>query len=109
MDLFEQDKRRVIVLLVEENRVFPVVEAGPDKTLSCNTTEVEIGGDATSIGSVYEYNWLVLEGGPLTSPSTRKTTVKHPGTYLLNVLDTFIHDHFLLLLLIHPFIVQILL
>lgn len=71
------------IVIVEES---PSVDAGSDQTLSCNMGMVSIGGNNTSIGSGFSYNWTSNDPGAIIAdPNAPFTEVSQPGTYILEV------------------------
>ena len=68
---------------VLENREAPVVDAGPDRTLTCRMTEVALEGSATAGHEPYSYRWTNEDDETMsTGPSAQ---VGAPGTYTLTV------------------------
>lgn len=64
-------------------------EAGPDATLTCIITSVQLDGVGSSTGPGIVYQWSSPDGGAITGGETTLTpTVSTPGTYCLLVTDT---------------------
>lgn len=65
----------------------PSADAGPDKTITCDSTSVVIGGPNSSSGLDFIYQWT----GPdidLNNRGQRFPTVRLEGIYTLRVIDT---------------------
>ena len=58
--------------------------AGPDRTISCNETSIELMGEG-STGPDYVYEWTTANGEILSGEHTLTPTVNAPGTYVLTV------------------------
>lgn len=52
-------------VIVTENFVVPVSDAGAEVTLDCQTTEIYLGGAGTSTGATINYQWLNASGQEL--------------------------------------------
>ncbi len=64
----------------------PVADAGIDRTLTCNTTTLSIGGAGTSTGTGITYMWSsTTPGVVIANPNARMIEVSQPGIYRLTV------------------------
>lgn len=75
-------------VIVYEDRVAPVADAGSDMDLSCNFPERTIGGPASSIGDDFTYEWQTADGQIDGVNNTAQITVETAGTYSLLVTNT---------------------
>lgn len=67
----------------------PNVDAGPDDSLSCTELSVMIGGNGTSSGPDFTYEWTASPGGSFLDPTDQPiVSVNEPASYLLTVTDT---------------------
>ncbi len=66
----------------------PVVDAGPDSTLTCSRTSMALDGSASSSGPGVLYNWVALAGNIVTGANTKTPIIDKPGTYVLTLNDT---------------------
>lgn len=74
------------LVVVEEDREFPTVEAGRADSITCKVSQVELNGEGTSRGADFSYKWT-LNGNVIASDTLRpKVTV--PGTYYLDVTNS---------------------
>jgi len=72
--------------LVTLNITKPNVNAGPDKVLTCTTTQVNLSGSSSTIGATFA--WAASNGGHIVSGATTATPlVDAVGTYVLTVTD----------------------
>ncbi len=75
-------------LTVTSDVAVPMVNAGPDKVLSCANPQVQLSGSG-SAGQQFTYLWLASNGGNIVSGSTTLTpTVNATGTYTLRITNT---------------------
>lgn len=65
----------------------PVVDAGDDKTLNCQTETVTLDGSGSASGAAYSYTWTTLDGHITGAENTVTTTADQPGTYTLTVVN----------------------
>lgn len=71
--------------VVEEDRMPPDVNAGPDQTLYCLQPVVTLAGQSQT-SEPLAFRWTTLQGGPLTGDSSAiQTTTRSPGIYRLTV------------------------
>lgn len=70
--------------VVVENKTLPNVDAGPNKTLTCDITSVKLQGNSTTLGVTY--SWSGPSGATFSPNASSPTpTVTLPGTYTLTV------------------------
>ncbi|UII19964.1 glycosyl hydrolase [Fulvivirga ligni] len=74
------------------NNPAPVVNAGPDQTVTLPTNTVTLNGSATDNGSITSYNWTKVSGpaANIASPSSATTQVTGlvAGTYVFRLSAT---------------------
>jgi gliding motility-associated-like protein len=73
--------------LINEDKIKPLVEAGPDLVWHCNTTELNVT-PTISNGTDFEYTWQSNNGRILTPVNRADITVGSTGTYVIEVLNT---------------------
>lgn len=67
----------------------PNADAGPDDSLTCTVSSLQVGGSGTSIGPEFTYEWTASPGGAFLSPTNQPTAdINASGSYLLTVTDT---------------------
>lgn len=67
----------------------PIADAGPDDSLSCTILSAQIGGNGTSTGPDFIYEWTASQGGAFLDPTNQPfVAVNAPASYLLTVTDT---------------------
>lgn len=74
-------------ITIGEDRPHLAVDAGPDGTLSCKTSSIQLDGSKSAQGANIVYQWI----GPGITMNNRndiRPIVTEPGTYRLIVLDT---------------------
>lgn len=75
----------VLVVIVAQNKIPPVVNAGPDGILTCTDSVLIINGSGSGAGNL-TYAWVASNGGHLVSNADTLTpTLDEPGTYTLLV------------------------
>jgi gliding motility-associated-like protein len=75
--------------IVIQDTISPIADAGPDRSLTCDSTTVTLGDPDTSTGSLYVYRWSAESGGlPPDPDSTLFASVSLPGTYFFEVRNT---------------------
>lgn len=72
-------------ITIIENRVFPIVDAGQDTILSCNVPCAVLGGNNTSQGSQFTYEWGTDTGNILDEDTLSMVKVNDGGIYDLTV------------------------
>lgn len=65
-----------------------VVNAGPDKTLTCDSTEIHLDGGNSSLGSEYSYTWTTTDGNIVSGDTSLTPIVDEAGTYTLHIVNT---------------------
>ncbi|GLR17530.1 hypothetical protein GCM10007940_21450 [Portibacter lacus] len=70
------------------DRDYPVAEAGPSFTLTCELTNVNLVGDGSSVGSGFAYNWTTNDGSIVNGGNTLSPEINSIGTYYLEVTNT---------------------
>ncbi|MEM6963851.1 MAG: gliding motility-associated C-terminal domain-containing protein [Bacteroidota bacterium] len=63
----------------------PVANAGLDGELNCLVTILDLGGELSSLGNDFSYQWLTPDGNIITGSNTLFPTVDAPGTYQIIV------------------------
>ncbi len=66
----------------------PVADAGADKKLKCNVTQITLDGSGSSSGSEFSYQWTTSNGHIVSGATTLKPTVDAIGDYKLEVTNT---------------------
>ncbi len=74
--------------MVTQDASIPIADAGPDRTLTCNITSLQLDGSDSSLGSQFEYLWTTGTGNIVTDPTSIAPIVDAGGIYTLSVLDT---------------------
>lgn len=80
--------RDSIIVPVSQNIQSPVADAGPEVTLTCADPSAQIGGATTSQGPFFTYNWISVQGPPLSENDSSVVSVAEAGIYRLIVTDT---------------------
>ena len=77
-------------VLVTSDAVFPTAAAGPDASLNCTKSSLQLSGAGSSTYSGLVYSWSQLPpgGGIVNGQNSLNPLVNLPGTYVLLVLDT---------------------
>ncbi len=65
----------------------PNADAGFDKELNCDNTEITLGGNSTS-GPSITYTWTSIDGTALSNEKVKNPTVKAAGRFILQVRDS---------------------
>jgi gliding motility-associated-like protein len=67
----------------------PIADAGPDKAITCNADTLILGGDNTSSGPEFTYEWSRLEDGNIISKADESAiAINATGLYQIHVIDT---------------------
>ncbi|NRA51394.1 MAG: hypothetical protein HRU12_19880, partial [Phaeodactylibacter sp.] len=66
----------------------PVADAGPDQSLDCGTTSVDLDGSGTNLPAGYIPSWSTSNGSLLSGEQSLTPTAGGAGTYILTVIDT---------------------
>ncbi len=74
-----------LVILLDEN--LPVVDAGPDTTLTCFVPEITLQGEAQSTGDDNSFSWSTVQGNILSGETSLMPVLDQPGVYYLMVTD----------------------
>lgn len=75
-------------IVVEQDIVHPVAEAGTSQTLTCALTTLNLNGTASSQNGQYFYEWTTPNGLILTGANSLTPTISAPGAYALFVQNT---------------------
>ncbi len=75
-------------VIVFENTIDPIAFAGTDSLLTCEVTELTLGGAPTSTGLAFIYQWSTLTGNILTPTDQFEIDVNGAGDYELLVTNT---------------------
>jgi gliding motility-associated-like protein len=75
-------------VLVDQDIVDPIAEAGPTFELDCGATSVSLDGNGSSTGPEFEYNWSTVGGNILAGANTLSPQINAAGTYTLSVVNT---------------------
>ncbi len=74
------------MVLVLQDTMAPLADAGPDVVITCTVISPQIGGSGTSLGPLFTYEWTSTPGGSIIDASdTTHVRVNAPGTYYLTV------------------------
>ena len=66
-----------IEILIPDDTLSPIADAGINQTISCNRPLIDLGGPNTSLGPDFAYNWFTNEGnisGPIDQATTQADT-----------------------------------
>lgn len=74
-------------VMVTQDVVFPVADAGEDQQIDCHTAFVQLNGNGSSSGSQYELLWS-QQNNPGFSATTPLLTVDNSGVFNLLVTNT---------------------
>ncbi|MFK8103107.1 MAG: choice-of-anchor L domain-containing protein [Saprospiraceae bacterium] len=72
-------------VIVTENVLAPVADAGADGILNCNQNALTLGGTTTTTGTNISYQWLTASGDVVGNEID--LSIDEPGTYTFVVLD----------------------
>lgn len=75
------------IIQVEEDRAFPIADAGPDGRLTCVVHSASLNGTQSTIGDQIVYRWTSLAEQPISEADEVVATVDTPGAYELTVLN----------------------
>ena len=70
------------------NTTPPVASAGPNKTLTCAITQIQLDGSGSSSGANFTYAWTTVGGNIVSGASTPSPTVNGCGNYTILVTNT---------------------
>ncbi|MEL7425542.1 MAG: gliding motility-associated C-terminal domain-containing protein [Bacteroidota bacterium] len=74
-------------VFVDQNVEPPVAFTSDDFELDCNFPTTSLSGAGSSVGSTFDYQWL-LNGSAISGANSLSYTAVAPGTYTLVVTDT---------------------
>ena len=75
-------------VVINENIENPVIDAGPDNTLTCTVLNLQLQASITSSSSnMLQYDWSTMDGSILSGANTDAPTIGSSGTYILIVTD----------------------
>lgn len=74
---------------VLQDFTLPTAVAGPDMTLNCATTSLQLNGAGSSIGPQFSYIWSTPNGNVVGGQATLTPTIDAPGVYTLVVTNLF--------------------
>ena len=72
-------------VFIEEDMMVPIASAGPDTTLNCDRTSLELDGSASSMGAAFTYDWISDNGVVPVDANTLTPQVVVDGIYRLLV------------------------
>ena len=75
---------KTLDVIVEEDRQIPAVDAGADKTLTCQQNTVQLGTNNTDFGSDYALSWQIMNDTRVLGTDT-VLSVGIAGTYIIKV------------------------
>lgn len=75
-------------IVVVEDFVAPVADAGTGGTLNCAAPSLKLDGSASSQGPNFTYAWTTADGQIAEGSDSLSPTVDAPGTYTLTVTNT---------------------
>ncbi len=76
-----------IDVVIASDLTDPIVDAGPDMSLDCNSTTVVLDGSGSSSGGSFTYLWTTTNGNIISGATTLTPTVNQLGNYILQVTD----------------------
>jgi hypothetical protein len=75
-----------VLVTIDDN--IPIAAAGPDTTLTCTRTSLQINGLGTAVGPDILYQWTAFPGNIVNGGNSLTPEIDQPGTYILQVTDT---------------------
>lgn len=66
----------------------PMANAGDDKELNCLVSSLTLGGELSSLGSDFSYEWTTIDGNIVANGSTLFPTIDAAGSYQLEVTNS---------------------
>ncbi|MAT55729.1 MAG: hypothetical protein CMN32_14730 [Saprospirales bacterium] len=75
-------------VVVTENITLPVASAGPDKSLTCDSTVITLDGSGSSAGPNISYNWTTPDGNIVSGQNGTNPLVDAAGTYVIVVANS---------------------
>ncbi|MEL7221663.1 MAG: gliding motility-associated C-terminal domain-containing protein, partial [Bacteroidota bacterium] len=76
------------LLMVAQDIVPPVANAGVDFELDCGIDLTNLDGTASSQGTIYTYEWIPLSGQMITNETSLSPLISETGSYQLSVFNT---------------------
>jgi hypothetical protein len=76
------------MVMVPQNIVPPVAEAGQTAILDCNNTTLDLNGNGSSQGPGFTYTWSTITGQINGGINTLTPQIGAPGTYVLSISNT---------------------
>jgi gliding motility-associated-like protein len=68
---------------VTENSTPPIAQAGPNATLDCDGSPIQLNGSGSSTGPNFSYQWTTAGGNIISGDTTLTPSVDGVGTYFL--------------------------
>jgi gliding motility-associated-like protein len=75
-------------VVVGQDIVIPVANAGPEGMLTCVATSLQLDGSASGAGPGLTYAWTTTGGNIVLGGNSTTPLVDEPGTYILTVVNT---------------------
>ncbi len=75
-------------VVVNQDIVNPLAQAGQVVTLTCKDTELNLSGTGTSVGPNFKYDWTTQNGFIVTGKTGLAPLINQPGWYTINVQNT---------------------
>ncbi|MFZ4542715.1 MAG: T9SS type B sorting domain-containing protein [Saprospiraceae bacterium] len=66
----------------------PVADAGTQRIIDCNVSQVNLDGSKSNNGGQYLYEWTTLNGAFVSGQNTLQPQVNKPGIYTLKITNT---------------------
>jgi gliding motility-associated-like protein len=77
----------VSTVLVADDTVLPITEAGAPATINCTFPTQTLNGSASSLGIQYSYLWTTSNGNIISGNNTLNPVVDTPGDYNLFIIN----------------------
>ncbi len=74
--------------IVTEDLTPPLASAGPDQSLTCDSTMLTLDGTGSSAGANINYTWSTPDGNIVSGQNTLHPVVDAAGTYVIVVANT---------------------
>ena len=74
---------------VSQDIVDPIADAGLADTLNCLVISQQLDGASSSQGTLFTYQWTTTDGNIINQAGTLNPFINAPGTYVLEVVNTF--------------------
>ena len=72
---------------IDEDFILPVVNAGPDTSLTCTRQNLMLNGGASSTGTQFSYSWITADGIISSGENTLFPTIISDGIYTLSIIN----------------------